>query len=83
MVLAPAEISISAEVIRGFFHPGGVSGLGAEGWETSVPICFQERKASKDGGASAVGEDGWSRVSREDGDPIGLTFIFLTVLGEV
>lgn len=69
MMLAQAEIPIFAEVIHGFFCPGGVSGLGAERWKTLVHGCFQERKTSEDGGASAVGEDRWSRVSREDGDP--------------
>ena len=44
-------------------------GWGAERWKTLVPGCFQERKASEDGGASAVGEDRWLRVSSGDRDP--------------
>lgn len=91
-VLARTEISISAEVIRGFFGvsfffffscPGGVSGLGSERWKTLVPGCFQERKASEDGGASAVGEDRWSRARERERVPIGLTLISLMVLGEM
>lgn len=44
--LAPAEILISAEVIRGFFFlPWRSFRDGVRGMETLVPSCFQERKA--------------------------------------
>lgn len=55
MTLAPAEISVSAEVIRGFFFlPWRSFRVGGRGMENFGPQLLLEKESAEDGG-------GWGR----------------------